>query len=196
MHIFSFDSQSWSTQGIAANGVDPTNVTAILDRDTNVFFGLSNSQIYSLDMGTLSGADGGTRGWGYVQNPPFAQNGAYPNPVMALGQNHIHFLNVGKAATVNIFVIHFSYMQPEQQVFAPMENGGQGFPSTRGYTATIFKGVESTPSKFAFIPEDGSATFIFDTGVRKLTSHSSLILITLCSRTRHKGCKDRLLNQR
>jgi hypothetical protein len=141
-------------------------VTAILDRDTNVFFGLSNSQIYSLDMGTLSGADGGTRGWGYVQNPPFAQNGAYPSPVMALGQNHVHFLNVGKAATVNIFVIHFSYMQPEQQVFAPMENGGQGFPSTRGYTATIFKGVESTPSKFAFIPEDGSATFIFDTGVR------------------------------
>jgi hypothetical protein len=165
MHIYDFNSQTWSTQGITAAGTDPTTLTAILDRDTNVFFALSHSQLYSLDMGTLTAADGGTRPWVYVQDPPFAQNNSYPNPVMGLGTNHIQFLNTGTPAEVDIFVIHFSYTQPQTQVFAPIENGGQGFPSTTGQTATIFKALDQTQQRFVFIPDAGSNTYIFDTAV-------------------------------
>jgi hypothetical protein len=160
MHIYNFDSQAWTTQHIAAAGTDPNTLDAILDRDTNVFYALSHSQLYSLDMGTLTQADGTTRSWVYVQNPPFAQN--YPSPVMALANNHIHFLNTGMGAEVDIFVIHFSYSQPTPQVFAPLENGGQGFPSTTGQTATIFQTAQ-TPQKFVFIPDAGGNTYIFDT---------------------------------
>lgn len=81
---------------------------------------------------------------------------------MALAQNHIHFLNTGTPAQVEIFVIHFAYVQPEPQVFPPSEYGGSGFPSTHGYTASIFKDYENVQTKFAFIPDDGSATYIFD----------------------------------
>ncbi|CAG7847756.1 SubName: Full=Uncharacterized protein {ECO:0000313/EMBL:CCA69528.1} [Serendipita indica DSM 11827] len=162
IHIFSFDAQAWSTQKVSADGTDPNSLLAILDRNTNVFFALSNSQLYSLDMASLTQSDGGTRGWQFVQAPAFAQNNAYPKPVMALAENHIHFLNVGKPATADIFVIHFSYMQPEQQVFAPIEDGGAGAPSTTGHTASIFKGVDAVQTKFAFVPDDGAATWVFD----------------------------------
>jgi len=162
MHIFNFDSQSWTTQQISAAGTDPNTLTAVLDRDTNVFYALSNSQLYSLDMGSLTQADGTTRSWVYVQAPPFAQNNAYPHPVMALGNNHVHFLNIGISAMVDIFVIHFSYMQPNSQVFAPIESGGLGFPSTTGQTAPIFRRLDQTQQRFVFIPDDGRATYIFD----------------------------------
>jgi hypothetical protein len=160
MHIYNFGSQSWTTQHISAAGTDPNTLDAILDRDTNVFYALSHSQLYSLDMGTLTQADGTTRSWVYVQDPPFAQN--YTNPVMALANNHIQFLNTGTGAEVNIFVIHFSFSQPTPQVFAPLEVGGQGYPSTTGQTATIFK-TDQAPQKFVFIPDSGGNTYIFDT---------------------------------
>lgn len=182
IHIFSFDSQSWTTQQISAAGTNPATLDAILDRDTNVFFALSDSVIYSLDMGALTQADGTTRAWEAVQAPPFAQNGAYPSPVMALAQNHIHFLNIGTAAQVDIFVIHFSFMQPDPQVFAPSEVGGQGFPSVHGQTASIFKTLQAVQQKFAFIPDNGSNTYIFDAianttqQIQGPTNHSTLML--------------------
>jgi len=162
LHIYNYDSQSWTTQKIDAAGTDPNSLNAVLDRDTNVFFALSNSAIFSLDMGSLTQADGTTRPWVGVQSPAFAQNGAYPKPVMALAENHIHFLDTGNAAQVDIFVIHFSFMQPNPQTFAPLEAGGSGFPSTTGQTASIFKGLDSVQQKFTFIPDDGSVTYIFD----------------------------------
>jgi hypothetical protein len=166
VHIFNYDQLSWSTQQISADGTDPTTLDAILDRDTNVFFALSNSQLYQLQMGALTQANGSTLGWEYVDAPAFAQNSAYTRPVMALAQNHIYFLNVGQAAEVAIFVIHYAFMQPNLQTFAPLENGGQGFPSVHGETASIFKGFSEVQQQFAFIPDDGSATYIFDAIVR------------------------------
>lgn len=162
MHIYSFETQSWTTQQLDGAGTDPNSLTAILDRNTNVFFALSNSKLYSLDMGTLAQSDGTTRPWVAVQDPPFAANNAYPKPVMALAENHIHFLNTGTPAKVNIFVIHFSYTQPEPQFFGPLEVGGSGFPSTTGQTASIFKDITTPQQKFAFVPDDGTNTYIFD----------------------------------
>jgi hypothetical protein len=180
VHIFNFDQQSWSTQQISAAGTDPATLDAILDRDSNVLFALSDSQLYQLNMGTLTQANGATLGWEYVEAPPFAQNGAYPSPVMALAQNHIHFLNVGQGAEVAIFVIHFAFMQPGFQTFAPIEPGGQGFPSVHGKTASIFKGLTEVQQKFAFIPDDGSATYIFDAIVSGFISAGCIGLIGRC----------------
>ena len=197
MHIYSFETQSWSTQQISAAGTDPNTLTAILDRDTNVFFALSHSQLYSLDMGTLSQSDGTTRSWTYVQDPPFAQNNAYPKPVMALAQNHIHFLDTGNAAEVDIFVIHFSFSQPNPQVFAPIEVGGSGFPSTTGQTSSIFKDITAVQEKFVFIPDDGSATYIFDVLVSSSMLHCFEVYpdCHLYSPTLHRPCQDQRTSQ-
>ena len=119
-------------------------------------------------MGALTQSDGATRGWQFVQAPAFAQNNAYPKPVLALAQNHVHFLGTGTAGSVEIFVIHFSYMQPDPQVFSPIEDGGSAAPSTTGQTASIFKGPEAVQTKFAFVPDDGASTFVFDVIVSKL----------------------------
>jgi len=162
VHIFSYDTQSWSTQGVSAGGTNPYTLNAILDRDTNVFFALSDSVIYQLDMGNLAASDGGIRNWDAVQAPPFAQNNAYPSPVLALAQNHVHFLNTGTPGQVDIFVIHFAFVQPDPQVFAPLESGGPAFPSTHGQTASIFQNLPTVQQRFSFIPDDGSATYIFD----------------------------------
>ena len=138
----------------------------ILDRDTNVFFALDKSTLYRLDMAQLSAADSSTtRGWEAVGNPPFMSTTNYTKPVLALAQNHIHFLNIGQPAQADIFVIHFSYFQPEVQSY-PGPNGASGFPSTPGQTASIFKGYDSVQTKFAFWPEDKSSTYVIDVLVR------------------------------
>lgn len=62
LHIFNFNSQTWSTQQIDASGTDPNSLVAILDRNTNVFFALSGSSLYELQMDGLREADGTTRG--------------------------------------------------------------------------------------------------------------------------------------
>lgn len=125
-------------------------------------------------MAALAQADGTTRAWGFMETPPWTQNGAYPNPVIALAENHIHFLNVGTPGQAAIFVIHFSYSQPEYQIYPPIENGGQAFPSTSGKTASIFKGDDSVQKKFVFIPDDGSHTYVVDVIVSIFTPLGSL----------------------
>lgn len=81
-----------------------------------------------------------------------------------------------------------SYMQPEPQSYGK-------FPNTHGQTASFFKetGVCSYKSKhshfltltqvqtkFAFIPDDGSATFVIDVTVgASLVRHLELLLIIL-----------------
>ncbi|GLB39264.1 hypothetical protein LshimejAT787_0604260 [Lyophyllum shimeji] len=152
VYIYDATAKSWSTQDVNANGFDPNSYNAILDHDTNVFYALSKGELYSLDMGQLKAANSTPLAWNDVQNP---QLGDY-QPVMALAQNHIHFLNVPgvPAGNAKIFVIHFSYLQPEPQSY------GQ-FPATHGQVTSFFmeSGVQQ---EFAFIPDDGSATFVIN----------------------------------
>ena len=154
-------SRTWSTLTVGLNGVSHQSVLAILDRDTNVFFGLDKSTLYRLDMAQLTAADSTPRGWEVMGNPPFMSTINYTQPVLALAQNHIHFLNIGKPGQADIFVIHFAYFQPEVQSY-PGPNGASGFPSTHGQTASIFKGFDAVQAKFAFWPDDKSSTYVID----------------------------------
>jgi len=175
IYIYDATAKSWSTQQVDAGKFDPSNFVAILDHDTNVFYAYSNSEIFSLDMSLLKSSTPKPLPWNDVQSPdmtaftpdaptsssqtPGANTAGY-KPVMALAQNHVHFLGVPglKEGQAKIFVIHFSFMQP-----APQSYGTPAFPSTHGKTASFFmpegKGVQQ---EFAFIPDDGSATYVIN----------------------------------
>jgi len=153
IYIYDATAKSWSTQAVNTGGFDPSSYSAILDHDTNVFYALSKTEMWSLDMGQLKAASSTPLSWSDVQNPGL---GANYSPVMALAQNHIHFLNVPgvPAGSAKIFVIHFSYMQPNPQDYGT-------FPATHGQATSFFmnSGVQQ---EFAFIPDDGSATYVIN----------------------------------
>lgn len=164
IYIYDATSKSWSMQTVTAGTFDPTNFATILDHDTNVFYAYSNGSLYSLDMGSLTAANATAIPWILVQQPdlssdtsgtitPGANTAGY-QPTMALAQNHVQFMGVQglPAGSVKIFVIHFSYMQP-----APQSMGN--FPTTHGKAASFFL-TEGVQQEFAFVPDDGSATFV------------------------------------
>ena len=69
---------------------------------------LSKGSLYDLDMGNLKVANSTAIGWNPVQKAPYPDN---YTPVMALAQNHIHFLDVGDdgPGKARIFVIHCEF---------------------------------------------------------------------------------------
>jgi len=157
IHLYDATAQTWSTQSITLAGVDPTSLVAILDHDTNVFFALSGGTLYQLDFGTMKAATGSPISWQSVEAPSFSVTNY--NPVMALAQNHIHFLDVPGTSPGDafIFVIHFAYFQPEKQNYPAAS--GSTFPVSHGKATSFF--LDSTwQEQFAFIPDDGSATYV------------------------------------
>ncbi|TFK67566.1 hypothetical protein BDN72DRAFT_770599 [Pluteus cervinus] len=155
IYIYDATAKSWSKQETTPGNFNPSSFNAILDHDTNVFYALSGGTLFSLDMGSLKTATGNPIPWDNVQTPAFAASGY--QPVMALAQNHVHFLNVPglSAGQAQIFVIHFSYVQPNPQLYQP------AFPASHGQAASFFldSGVQQ---QFAFIPDDGSATWVIN----------------------------------
>lgn len=108
VHIFNPTSKSWSTQSVTTGTFDPSTFNAILDHDTNVFYALSKGELFFLDMGGLTAANASALAWQDVGKAPYPDG---YQPVMALAQNHIHFLDVPgtPAGDANIFVIHCTY---------------------------------------------------------------------------------------
>ncbi|KAF4609935.1 hypothetical protein D9613_010263 [Agrocybe pediades] len=175
VYIYDVAKKSWSMQKVdtansgSSKTFDPTNFKAILDHDTNVFYSYSAGEMFALDMKELVAATSAAIPWTDVQAPdlsahtdnaqaqtPGANTDGY-QPVMALAQNHIHFLGINgiDPGNAKIFVIHFSFMQPTPQFY------GTKFPSTHGQAASFFldSGVQQ---EFAFIPDDGSATYVIN----------------------------------
>lgn len=121
IYIYNVDKPSWSVQATTPGGFDFVNSKAILDHDTNVFCvffclitgfsadkpadALSKEEAYFLDMGSLTTAKKTAIPWTNAQRSPFPAN---YEPIMALAQNHIHFLGVPgiAAGSAEIFVIH------------------------------------------------------------------------------------------
>jgi len=166
IYIYDATARSWSTQTVVEGSFDPSSFATILDHDTNVFYAYSNAHIFSLDMALLKTANSTPIPWTDVQEvdlsadtsgtiTPGANTAGY-QPVMALAQNHIYFLDLPAlpAGSTKIFVIHFSYMQPAPQSFG-------NFPTTHGKTASFFLN-EGVQQEFAFIPDDGSATYVIN----------------------------------
>jgi hypothetical protein len=154
IYIYDASAKSWSTQAVDTNSFDPNSFAAVLDHDTNVFYALSKGELFSLDMGLLKAANSSSLSWVDVQKPSFDTDNY--NPVMALAQNHIHFLNVPgvPAGSAIIFVIHFSFLQPKPQSYGE-------FPATHGGVTSFFKDA-GVQEEFAFIPDDGSATYVIN----------------------------------
>ena len=135
---------------------------------------LPKGTMFSLNMDAMKAAKSESLEWNLVQKFDFPDN---YSPVMALAQNHIHFLGVGNdgPGTARIFVIHCgfelplenlgcgthlhidSYLQPEIQSYS----GSKTFPAVHGQVTSFFKdsGVQQ---EFAFIPEDFSATYVIN----------------------------------
>ncbi|KAI5834047.1 hypothetical protein K523DRAFT_263973 [Schizophyllum commune Tattone D] len=152
LYIYNVAGKSWSKQSVNAGSLDTSDFQAILDHDTNVFYAVSHNELFSLDMGDQTAAKDGAA-WNDVQSAGF--DDSY-KPVMALAQNHIHFLDVPDVDEGNakIFVIHFSYMQPEPQYYG-------NFPKTHGQAGSIFLN-EGVQQEFFFIPDDASATYVIN----------------------------------
>jgi len=154
IYLYDATAKSWSTQSVTTGAFDPSSFSAILDHDTNVFYALSKGEIFSLDMGLLKSANSTALTWTDVQKASFGTENY--QPVMALAQNHIHFLNIPgvPAGSAMIFVIHFSFMQPEPQSYGT-------FPAMHGQATSFFKdsGVQE---EFAYIPDDASGTFVIN----------------------------------
>lgn len=164
--IYDFGAKSWTTQktglgSTSTGGVfDYSNFDAILDHDTNVFYALSGSNFWDLDFGQMKAANSSPINWNFVGTPSFTTTGY--NPVMALAQNHIHFLNVPGAlpGSAQVFVIHFSFFQPTPQSF-PINGSSNNFPETHGQATSFFQ-TAGVQQEFAFIPDDGSQTYVIN----------------------------------
>jgi len=141
---------------------DPSDFKTIMDHDTNVFYALSGGELFFLDMSSSEkAANSSAISWTDVGHPSFNVQGY--EPVMALAQNHIHFLDVpglpdGEA---DIFVIHFSFFQPTPQAFPITTGSGGSFPQQHGQTASFFLAT-GVQEEFAYIPDDGSATYVIN----------------------------------
>ena len=108
-------------------------------------------------MGALTSANSSALSWADVGAPEAWGDLSSYEPVMALAQNHVHLIGVPdlQPGEADIFVIHFSFFQPEAQSY------GSDFPQTHGQTASFFQS-EGVQQEFAFIPDDGSATYVIN----------------------------------
>lgn len=149
-------------------------------------------ELFRLDMGSLKAANSTPLAWVDVEKTPFSSG---YQPVMALAQNHIHFLDVPGTAVgdVNIFVIHCKSMlkdsfwtltrsccqtitsslirnhsqHPRALSLQPMARPHLSF-WTPGYAPNYshcsiinkFHPTNQVQEAFAFIPSDGSATYV------------------------------------
>lgn len=158
VYIFDASAGSWTNQKTTAGGADPTSFVAILDHDTNVFFALSAGVLYQADFGQLKAANSTPIEWQSVENPGFSTSNY--SPVMALANNHIHFLDVpgASAGEAYLFVIHFAFFQPAPQTYTAV-SGSTTFPEAHGLTTSFFLD-DDWQEQFAFIPDDGSATYV------------------------------------
>ncbi|KAF7972809.1 hypothetical protein HWV62_16998 [Athelia sp. TMB] len=170
VYIYNVATPGWSMQQTTPGGFSFANFGAILDHDTNVFSlrpltqipdALSSGEMYFLDMGDLITANSTAISWTDVGPSPY---GASYDPVMAIANNHIHFLDVPSvpAGSADIFVIHFSWYQPFTQAY-PLVNGESGtIPNTQGQVASFFQESNTVQQEFAFIPQDSSNTYVIN----------------------------------
>lgn len=158
VYIYDAAKKAWSTQSVTTGTFDSSDFKAILDHDTNVFYALSKGELFFLNMNAMTTANSSAISWVDARASPYP---ATYNPVMALAQNHIHFLDVPglTAGEADIFVIHYSYFQPTSQLYSA--SSGSSFPATYGQTASFFQ-AEGVQQEFAFIPDDGSATYVIN----------------------------------
>ena len=148
VYIYDATAHSWSQQTVTTGGFDPSSFNAILDHDTNVFCtdsfssthlalspdddyidALSKGELYFLDMKDLKASSGSAISWTDVGQTPY---GPTYQPVMALANNHIHFLDVPNVAagSADIFVIHCACALNGDVLLTSLYDWGQSHTSS------------------------------------------------------------------
>ncbi|KAF8919451.1 hypothetical protein CPB85DRAFT_1212617 [Mucidula mucida] len=152
IYIYDAANKAWSKQTTTTGSFDISSATMILDHDTNLFYAVAKSEMWALDMGSLATANSTALEWVDVSAVGFSNLPSNYDPTIAIAQNHIHFMGV-QAGSADIFVIHFSYFQPEVQSY------GAEFPATHGQAPSFFmdSGVQQ---EFAYIPDGGSNVYV------------------------------------
>ncbi|KZP28126.1 hypothetical protein FIBSPDRAFT_817720 [Athelia psychrophila] len=160
VYIYNAATPGWSMQQTTPGGFDISNFEAVLDHDTNVFYALSKGEMWFLDMGDLVAANSTAITWTDVGPSPYP---ATYNPVMALANNHVHFLDVPDvpAGSADIFVIHFSWYQPFSQTY-PLVSGSGTVPNSPGQVSSLFQVDNTVQHEFAYVPQDSSNTYVIN----------------------------------
>ncbi|KAJ3029536.1 UNVERIFIED_CONTAM: hypothetical protein HDU68_011836, partial [Siphonaria sp. JEL0065] len=174
LHVFDVVAKSWTI--VPLTGADLPNgsdIAATLDHDTNVIYAFSNGYIYRLgdadksNLSQLASNPGLSIPWlakPVINSQPFDATGY--KPVFGQGTNHLHFLGAPGLADGQawIFVVHYAWWQPEPQTFGSFKAG----PGQTVYIPAIDQ--SKAPAVFAYIPDDGSATYLIDTKTNTTTT--------------------------
>lgn len=101
--------------------------------------------------------------WNKVGEVPF--NTDNYDPVVGLASNHLHFIDVpgADAGEAHLFVIHYSYFQPEVQKYGEWKQ-------EHGQTASVFKDDNEWQTKFWFIPDSGDQSYLVDVEANTTTT--------------------------
>ena len=165
MYILDFKEKKWSslpTTLTEDDKPDVNNLKAVLDHDTNTWYGLSDGKLYSLEVGEDLIPDDELK-WKEVGEPPFETDNY--EPTIGLASNHLHFIDVpnAKNGEANLFVIHYAYFQPDIQNYGDWEQ-------EHGQTASVFKKDNEWQTKFWFIPDSGKNSYLIDVETNTTTT--------------------------
>ncbi|KIM85843.1 hypothetical protein PILCRDRAFT_347501 [Piloderma croceum F 1598] len=146
IYMYDATALTWSQQATTPGGIDVGSSTCILDHDTNVGYCLAAGEMWFLNLQSLKAAQSEPIAWTDVGPAPYGPN---YNPVMALADNHIYFIDVPNvpAGSMDIFVIHYSFFQPQPQEY-PLPSGT--IPATHGKTASLFQPTSVCPFDHLF----------------------------------------------
>ncbi|KAJ3109481.1 hypothetical protein HK100_003285 [Physocladia obscura] len=170
LHVFSTLNQTWTKVPLTGTSIPSSNLVASMDHDTSVIYAYSDNTLYRIDYADSLGGTLSTLSLQWLTNfnntPQPFDGSAYTSPVFGQGTNHLHFLNVPGAAAglAYIFVVHYAWWQPTSQSYG-------SFPQSAGQSVYIPAADQTNaPSVFAFLPDDGSATYLVDTVANSTTT--------------------------
>ncbi|KAI9346562.1 hypothetical protein BDR26DRAFT_855761 [Obelidium mucronatum] len=167
LHVFDVVAKTWTTVRMTGTDLpDPSDTSATVDHDTNVIYAWSRGYIYRVgdadknNLSQLAINKELTLPWipkPIISPQPF--DGTGYKPVFGQGTNHLHFLNAPGLTNGQawIFVVHYAWWQPEPQTFGSFKAG----PGQTVYIPALDQ--SKAPAVFAYIPDDGSATYLIDT---------------------------------
>ncbi|KAL7419792.1 hypothetical protein Q5752_005708 [Cryptotrichosporon argae] len=163
IYIYDFGAGSWTTQttSSAPSALGNSRSSIVLDHDTNTVYTIpgAGQPMYTLDMSTLTtAASSSALAWSEVENPSF-DDSSY-TVTAAQAANHILFFGVPStpAGEADIFVVHYSYFQPNAQTFNA--TSGSNFPDTSGQAFSIPDAANDVPYQIVFVPDDFSGSYV------------------------------------
>jgi len=162
VYIYNFAADSWSKQPTTGAPAQLSNSrsAAVLDHDTNTIYTVAGGgqSMYGLALDSVTNTAGGSVAWEQIGTPAIDTEG----PVTAaLANNHINYFGVkgDQAGSASLFVIHFSYWQPQPQAY-PTVDGGAAFPNSQGQAVSFPTAGNTSPQSMLYVPDDFSNSYV------------------------------------